>query len=272
MSRDLFIDSKSPRTGLDLPELWRHRELFVVLIQRDIAVRYQETTLGALWAVLQPLGLMAIFAIVFGRIAGMSTGTVPYPLFALAGLLPWLFFASSLQASGTSVLNSRDLISKVYFPRLLIPLTAICTPLADLCVSSVLMLVLMLCYGMPLTLHLLMIPPLALIAALAAAGAGSLIAALSVAYRDFRHVLPFLITAWMFLTPVIYPPAMVPGRWHWLLLLNPMAGVVDGMRSAWFGLAFDFELISISALLAMLLFWCGIRYFRSVERRFVDLL
>jgi lipopolysaccharide transport system permease protein len=197
---------------------------------------------------------------------------VPYPLFVLAGLLPWQFFATSINSSGTSIVNTPSLITKVYFPRLVIPLSAIGAPTLDFLVSTVLMALLSLWYGMTPSVQILWLPALLLLAATAALGVGSLIAALAVSYRDFRHLLPFLVMAWMYLTPVIYPPSVLPEWVRTWLYLNPMAGVVDGMRSAWFGTPMPVEGLVLSCAMAALLFVCGVSYFRTVEKNFADLI
>jgi lipopolysaccharide transport system permease protein len=254
-----------------LRELLECHDLLLVLARRDIAARYRQSALGVLWAVLQPLGTMAIFSIIFGRLIGVPTGGVPYPLFAFAGLLPWQFFASSINAAGTSVINTPNLITKVYFPRLVIPLAALGAPLLDFAVSSVLMLLLAAHYGVWPSLRLLTMPLFLLLAAVAAMGVGSFVAAMAVAYRDFRHLLPFLTQSWMFLTPVIYPPRLIPASLQSLLFLNPMTGVVDGMRWAWLGSELDLRQVGLSAAVAVLMCLGGVGYFRAVERRFADL-
>lgn len=256
---------------LGFGELIQYRDLLLVLARRDISVRYRQSALGALWAVLQPLGTMLIFSVVFGRLLHLPSDGVPYPLFAFAGLLPWQFFASSINACGTSVINTPNLITKVYFPRLVIPIAAMGAPMLDFLVSLALMFILALSYGVQPSVQLLTVPLLMMIAVIAALGVGSFIAAMAVSYRDFRHVLPFLTTSWMFLTPVIYPPNFVPEAWRTLLYLNPMAGVVGGVRAAWFGTPFDSMALALSTAAAIILFIGGVSYFRSVERRFADL-
>ncbi len=268
----VVIDASRPRRGFDLRELWRYRDLFYVLARRDIAVRYRQTALGALWAVLHPLITMLIFSLVFGRLARIPSDGVPYPLFAFTGLLPWIFFASALSSVGNSVVNSSNLITKVYFPRLIIPVAAVGAPLLDLLISSGFMLVLMAYYGLWPALTILWLPLLFLLTAIIAIGTGSLIAALLVSYRDFRHLLQPLIMVWLFSTPVIYPPTMIPEQWRWLMFLNPMAGTVGAIRSAWFGTPFDFQALGLSAAVALLMLWIGISYFRRVERRFADVI
>lgn len=269
---DIIIDADRPRQGLDLRELWRYRDLFYVLARRDIAVRYKQTALGALWAILQPLFTMLIFTVVFGRFARMPSDGIPYSLFAFAGLLPWMFFANAFGASGNSIISSSRLVKKVYFPRLIIPISAIGASLVDLLISTAFMFLLMAYNGYTLSINVLWLPCLYLLAAITAAGVGTLIAALSVAYRDFRHVLHPMITVWMFMTPVIYPPSLIPEQWRALIFLNPMAGVIDAIRSAWFDRPFDMQAIGISAAMSFLILWIGITYFRSVEKSFADII
>lgn len=268
----VIIDASRPRRGFDLRELWRYRDLLYVLARRDVAVRYRQTALGALWAVLHPLITMAIFSLVFGRLARIPSDGLPYPLFAFAGLLPWIFFASGFSAAGNSIVNQSNLITKVYFPRLIIPIAAVGAPALDLLISSGFMLVLMAYYGLWPSLTALWLPLLFLLTAIIAIGTGSLIAALLVSYRDFRHLLQPLIMVWLFSTPVIYPPTLIPEEWRWLLFLNPMAGTVSAIRSAWFGQPFDLGALALSAGVALLLLLFGVSYFRKVERRFADVI
>lgn len=270
MTDVINIGPHSQRKGIYWGEIWRYRELLLVLIYRDIAVRYRQSALGALWVVLQPLGMMLVFSVIFGRWAHFSTWPIPYYLFTLSGLLPWTFFANSVTAAGNSVLNSQALVSKVYFPRLLIPISAIGAPFVDFLVSLLLLVLFMLFGGVPLIPSLLLVPLIGVIGALAATGVGCFISALSVRYRDFRHLLPFMVQTWMFLTPVIYPPVLVPEKYQWLLLFNPMSGVVGAMRSAAFGTPCDWSGLGTAAVLSAALFWSGARYFQGLERKFAD--
>lgn len=270
---EIVIDARRPRGSFDWAELWRFRELLLVFVQRDVAVRYQETALGVLWAVLQPLGMVAIFSLVFGRLARFGQDLeVPYPLFAMAGLLPWMFFSSAVTQAGQSILGARGLISKVYFPRLIVPIAAVGTPVVDHVCVAVIMAGLMALYGVPVGWSLLAVPLLSSLAVLLAIGCGSLVSALIVQYRDARHVLPFAISIWLFLTPVIYPPALLGPDGQWLLYLNPMAGIVDGMRSAWFSQPFDLPLIGAAIVGTLLMLACGIRYFHAAQRDFADVI
>jgi lipopolysaccharide transport system permease protein len=268
---DIIVDSQKPQGVFNLRELWRYRDLLFVLAKRDVSVRYRQTSLGVVWAVLQPLITMLIFSLIFGRLAGIKSGDVPYSLFAFSGLLPWIFFSSAVTAAGSSVLNSSNLVTKVYFPRIIIPIAAVGAPLVDLLIATAFMFLLMLYKGYWPATSVIWLPCLFMLMAITALGVGALLAALIVAYRDFRHLLAPLITSWMFLTPVIYPPTMVPEAWRWLLLFNPMAGIVGGIRSAWFGTPMDFQALGAAAVISLLMLWAGVAYFRSVQQRFADI-
>lgn len=264
-----------PRKGwrlLNGRELWAYRELLYVLIKRDIKVRYKQTVLGALWAILQPLLTMAIFVLVFGRLTKMPSDGYPYPIFVYAGLLPWSFFAGAVTNSSNSLINESNLISKVYFPRLIIPLSSIGSGLVDFFLASIILLLLMLYYGVGWSLNLLAAPALIIAVVFTALGVGTMLSALTVAYRDFRYVVPFLVQFWMFATPVVYPASLVPEKWQWLLFLNPMAGIIDAFRAAFLGKSFDMMAISISFIVAFGLFVSGVAYFEKVERRFADII
>jgi lipopolysaccharide transport system permease protein len=264
-----------PRRGwhmLDWRELWAFRELLWALTARDIKVRYKQTLLGAGWAVLRPVITMVIFSVVFGRLAKMPSDDFPYPVFVYAALLPWTFFASAIGASGASLVGSSPLVSKVYFPRLIIPLSSIGAGLVDLIVSTGVLLLMMLWYGVGWTWNLLAAPVLLLFVVFTALGVGTLLSALTVAYRDFTHLTPFLVQIWMFVTPVIFPVSLVPEKWQWLLYLNPMTGLVEGFRSAFLGRPFDLAGLAASIAIAAALFLAGVAYFERVERRFADII
>jgi len=257
---------------LDWKELWAYRELLYVLTTRDIKVRYKQTFLGFAWAIIQPVMMMVVFSIFFGGLAKMPSDGSPYPIFVYAALLPWTFFANSITNSANSLVGSANLVSKVYFPRLIIPLSSIGSGLVDFAIAGVILLLLMVYYGVSWTSNLLTVPILVAGAALTALGVGTFLAALNVAYRDFRYVLPFLVQFWMFATPVIYPASLVPQEWQWALYLNPMAGVIEGFRSAFLGSPFDLLGILVSLGIALVSFVVGIAYFEKVERRFADII
>jgi lipopolysaccharide transport system permease protein len=258
-------------TALDAREIWGHRELLFFLTWRDVKIRYKQTLLGVAWAVLQPLLTMAIFTLLFGRLAGMPSEGVPYPLFAYAGLLPWTFFANAVTSSGNSLVLNHSLLTKVYLPRVLIPAAAVAAFLVDFAIALSLIVVLMWWYRVVPTWSLSMIPALTLLVFGLALGIGMGLAALNVRYRDVRHALPFLIQMWMFLSPVIYPPAILPPRWRWMLGLNPLSGVIEGFRAALFGRAFDWPSLGLSALIMVVCLAAASWYFRRVERTFADI-
>jgi lipopolysaccharide transport system permease protein len=257
---------------IDWKELWAYRDLLYVLTTRDIKVRYKQTVLGFAWAIIQPVTMMVLFSIFFGRLANMPSDGFPYPVFVYAALLPWTFFASSITNSANSLVGSAHLVSKVYFPRLIIPLSSIGSGLVDFAVAGAILLLLMAYYGVGWTSNLLIVPILVVGVAFTALGVGTFLAALNVAYRDFRYVVGFLVQFWMFATPVVYPASLVPREWQWALYLNPMAGVIEGFRSAFLGRPFDVPGMLISLAIAGILFAAGIAYFGKVERRFADII
>ena len=264
-----------PRTGwrmLDWRELWAYRELLWVLTTRDIKVRYKQTFLGAGWAILRPIMAMAIFSVVFGQFARIPSDGLPYPLFVYAGLLPWTFFAGATATAGQSLLGSAHLVSKVYFPRLIIPFASVGASLVDLLISTGVLLAMMAWYGASWTANLLLAPMLVVLLTFLSMAIGTLLAALTVQFRDFTHITPFIIQIWMYATPVVFPASLVPDRWRWLLFVNPMAGVVDAFRSCFLGKPFDWASITVSAAAALLIFIVAAAYFERLERRFADII
>lgn len=256
--------------SLDFAELWKFRELLFVLTMRDVKVRYKQTALGATWAIVQPFMTMVVFSLVFGSFAQMPSDGVPYPVFVYAALLPWTFFASSVTSASGSLVGSSHLISKVYFPRLIIPLSSVGVGLIDFAVASSILLGMMFFYDVGWSFHLLAIPALLLTVVFVALGVGTLLCALTVTYRDFRFVVPFMVQFWMFATPVVYPASLVPEQWRWLLFLNPMAGLIEGFRSSFLDRPFDLFGLSTSIIVATAMFVVGVAYFGRVERRFAD--
>jgi lipopolysaccharide transport system permease protein len=273
---DLPVTVIEPRSGwklIDIAELWRYRELLCILTWRDIKVRYKQTVLGAAWAVLQPLATMIVFSAFFGRVAEMPSGGVPYPLFAFTGLLAWFFFANAVTSASQSVVGNQSLVTKVYFPRLLIPLSAVGTNLVDFAVGFVLLMALMPFFGAGPGWGLLLAPLLALGLFVAALGVGALLAALTVEYRDFRYVVPFMVQLWLFATPSVYmhPDAIGPTGKLWLPL-NPAFGLIANFRAAVLGAPFDHHSLIISSSTAVALLAVGCLYYRRVERRFADVI
>ena len=257
---------------LDWRELWAYRELLWVLATRDIKVRYKQAVLGTAWAVIRPFTTMVIFSVVFGALAKIPSDGYPYPVFVFAGLLPWLFFSAAISASGQSLVGSAHLVSKVYFPRLIIPLASVGAALVDLLISTAILLLMMLWYGVGWSWGLLAAPLLLLAVVFTALGVGTLLSGLTVAYRDFTHLTPFLVQVWMYVTPVIFPVSIVPKQWQWLLYLNPMTGLVEGFRAAFLGKPFDLVGLGISFAIALCAFAWGVAYFEKVERRFADII
>ena len=273
MSHDagvIRVDAAKPGKGIDWREIWNFRELLWALTQRDITARYQNTSVGVLWALAQPAAMMLVFTFIFGRFDRFSGGDVPYAAYVMSGYVFWMFFSNVLGRSGGSILGSRALITKVYFPRLIIPFTAVGAPMVDYCVANLLILGMVLYFDLELSLRLLCVPFVALIAAFVAVGVGCFMAALSVVYRDFQHVLQFATRIWMFMTPIIYPPSFIPLEYHWLHWVNPIGGIVAALRWAWFGTPFPLMQLAVSLVTAGLLFYLGSQYFRAAERKFVD--
>jgi len=267
----IIIEPTRGWLSLKLRDIWQYRELLYFLTWRDVKVRYKQTVIGFLWAIIQPFLKMVVFSIIFGSLAKMDSEGFPYPIFLYAGLLPWQFFASSVSRSGESVVASTNLITKVYFPRLIIPIASVGACLVDFAISFIILIILMLYYNVVPTLSIFMVLPLVLATIFTALGVGTLISALNVAYRDFRHIVPFFVQIWMFLTPVVYPTRIIPENWRWLILLNPMVGIVDAYRSAILGKPFEWGNLGISLAIAAAIFLCGLIYFRKTERYFADI-
>ena len=256
---------------IGLGELWRHRELLYFLTWRDIKVRYKQTALGVAWAVLQPLATMAVFSLFFGRLARMPSEGVAYPLFAFAALVPWTFFANGLMQGANSVVLNQNLVTKIYFPRLAIPIATVLAGAVDFVLSFLLLVALMIYYGVPLSPRMLWIVPFSLLALTTALGVAFWLAALNVQYRDVRYTVPFLVQFWLFATPIAYPSTLLSEPWRTVYGINPMAGVVEGFRWALLGTgAGPGGMVAVSAVAALLLMLSGAVYFRRMERTFAD--
>ena len=274
MARNLALVIE-PRAGwqpFDLREIWLYRELIAFLVWRDIKIRYRQTVLGAVWAVLQPLLAMFVFTIFFNRLGTMDSGGVPYPLFSFTGLVAWTFFANAVSASSNSLVGNQQLISKIYFPRIFIPLGSIGAFILDLALNIMLTLVLLILYRWPLTASAAWLPVFVLGTVLAASGSGLILSALNVQFRDIKYLVPFAVQMGLFLTPVIYPIANVPERYQLLLGLNPMAGMVEGFRLALLGAPARWDLIGLSMTVSAALFVAGLAIFRRLECRFADII
>ena len=261
---------------LGLRDVWEYRELLFFLAWRDIKVRYKQTALGVLWIVLQPLVSMVVFSFLFGTLLNVPSGDVPYPIFAYAALLPWNYFASSLGRSSTSVVNSAHLITKIYFPRLIIPISGVLSSLVDFAIAFLVLIGLMIYFGIAPTATVLVLPGLILLAMATALGFGLWLSALNVRFRDINYIIPYLIQIWMYVTPVIYSSTLIPERYRFLLGLNPMTGVVEGFRWALLGRRLaDAQppgpLFAASIAIALLVLVSGAIFFRHTERTFADI-
>ncbi|MCA2001025.1 MAG: ABC transporter permease [Chloroflexi bacterium] len=268
----VVIEPQSGWVSLELNDLWRYRDLLFLLTWRDIKVRYKQTALGAAWAVLQPLLTMLIFSLIFGQLAKLPSDGVPYPIFTFTALLPWQLFAFALTNSSQSLVGSQNLVSKVYFPRLIIPLASVFPSLADFAVSFVVLIGMMVWYQIPLTARVLALPLFLLLAVASALAVGLWLSALNVEYRDIRYVVPFLTLFWQYATPVAYSASLIPEKWRLLYGLNPMTGVVEGFRWALLGSGRMDGMIWVSAVIILLILAGGLAYFRRMESTFADVI
>src|SRR5260370_15482111 len=271
---EMIIERRSGWHLVNLRELWRYRELLYFLVWRDVKVRYKQTVLGAAWAVLQPLAMMLVFSLFFGRYAGLPSAKIPYPLFVFAGLLPWFFFANALGSAGHSVIGNQNLITKVYFPRLLIPTGAVAVCLVDWIIGFGVLLLMMVGYGESPRWTLILVPFLMSALVMASLGIGTWLSALTVAYRDFRYVIPFMIQLWMFATPCIYmqTSAILNPNWSYVLPLNPAHGLIANFRAAMLGRDLDPYSLIVSLSVSLMLLILGCLYFQRVERSFADVI
>lgn len=268
----LLIRPSQGWSALNLRDLWRYRELVFFLTWRDISVRYKQTVLGAAWAIIQPFFTMVVFSVFFGRLGKVPSDGIPYPLFAYCALLPWQLFAFSLTEASNSLVANERLITKVYFPRLAIPLSATLAGLVDFAIAFVVLLGMLIFYGIRPTAAICFLPLFVLLAIVTALGVGLWLSALNVQYRDVRYTIPFLTQVWLFSTPVAYPSSLIPEPWRALYGLNPMAGVVEGFRWALLGTGnAPGPLLVVSVLAALTVLVSGMFYFRRMERTFADI-
>src|SRR5215210_155449 len=259
--------------GLAPRELWRYRDLADQIAARDITVRYRQTALGAAWAILQPIGFMVVFSLLFGRLAGISSDGLPYALFSLAGLVPWTFFSTTLTLGADSLVMNQELVSKIYFPRIFLPVGVIAAGMVDLAIATTILFVVVLVYGIVPPLAVLTLPLLILILLATALGVTAFLAAVNVRYRDVRYVVPFTVQMWLFITPIAYPSSLLDEPVRTLSAVNPLVGVVEGFRWAVLGsVDAPLGLIAISGLSAVVIVIAGLAYFDRVERSFADLI
>jgi len=257
---------------LDIHELWTYRDLLFFLTWREISVRYKQTFLGVAWAVIQPLLTIVVFTVFLGKLAKMPSDGVPYPVFSFLGLLPWTYFANAATRSSTSLVSNGNLLSKVYFPRLLIPLSGTLSALVDFVVALALLVGLMLWYGIVPALSGWWLVPLSLLTAIAAIGVGMALAAINVRYRDVAHAVPFLLQLWMYATPIVYPSSLVPERWRLVFAVNPLTGIIEGYRAAMLGRPMPWAALGVSVGIIAVLNYFGFRIFSRMEREFADVI
>lgn len=268
----VFLKPSRGWIRLNLADLWRYRELIYFLTWRDVKVRYKQTVLGAGWAILQPLINMVVLSLIFGRFANMPTDGIPRPIFTFTALLPWGLFAKALSDTGRSMLANRSMITKIYFPRLIIPLASVLGGLVDFAIQFVILIFMMLFYGFAPTLAIVTLPFFLLLALATALGFGLWLSALNVLYRDVNYILPFLTQLWLLVTPVAYSESVVPEEWQWLYALNPMVSVVEGFRWALLDApAPEIGTLLISSIITVIVLITGMYYFRRMERTFADL-
>jgi lipopolysaccharide transport system permease protein len=267
------LTTVTPSSGwapLRLFELWNYRELVFFLVWRDVKVRYKQTALGIAWAVFQPVSAMLVFSLFFGRLARMPSDGLPYPVFALSGLVPWMFFSFGLNQAANSLVASRHLITKVYFPRLAVPLAPVLAGLVDFAIAFVLLLLVMAGFAIVPGMRALLVLPFVILVFVTALGVGLWLATLNVQYRDVPYLLPSLTQLWLFATPIAYPSSLLPSQWHTLYGLNPMAGAIDGFRWALLGTEMHGPMLAVSFTTALALLAGGLTYFRRMERVFAD--
>jgi lipopolysaccharide transport system permease protein len=266
-----IVQPRRPFWHLELGHLWEYHELLFFLVWRDVKVRYKQTALGVAWAILQPLMATLIFSIFFGRLAKMPSDGIPYPVFAYVGFVPWQYFANALTESSNSLVASQNLIKKVYFPRLIIPMGSVIAGLVDFCFAFIVLIGMMFYYGIRPSSSIFLFPVFLLLAVATALAAGLWLSALNVQFRDVKHTIPFLVQFWFFATPVVYPSTIVPARWRMWYGLNPMAGVVEGFRYTVLGKGHPGPMIWVSAAAVAVMLMGGVLYFRKMESKFADI-
>lgn len=269
----IHIRAKKGLQLIDFHELKQYRDLLYFLVARDIKVKYKQTVLGGLWAVIQPFFMMVVFTLFFGKLAKIPSDGIPYPIFNYTAMIAWTYFATTVSQSGNSIVGSGSLITKVYFPRIIIPFTPVMAGLLDFFIAFMVLLGMMFYFHIYPTIMVLMLPVLILLMMLIAGGVGMLLAALNAKYRDIRYTIPFLLQFWMFASPIVYPASMIPEKYRMIYALNPMTGVIEGFRSALLGtVTFPTEMVLLSFIISLTLFLTGLTYFKQVERHFADVI
>lgn len=267
------ITAKKGLRFTDVKELVHYRDLFTFLVIRDIKVKYKQTVLGGLWAVIQPFFMMVVFTLFFGKLAKMPSDGVPYPIFNFSAMVAWTYFSQAVNQSANSIVGSQGLITKVYFPRLIIPVSPVFSGLLDFFLSFIILVIMMLYFRIFPSILILMVPLLIIIMMLIATGVGLILTALNAKYRDIKYTIPFLMQFWMFATPIVYPASLIPARYRMIYALNPMTGIIEGFRSALLNTtAFPYDLVLISLIFSVVLFLGGVIYFNQVERYFADVI
>ncbi len=269
----MIIKPKKGWQLIDFKELREYRDLFYFLVVRDIKVRYKQTVLGGLWAIIQPFSMMVVFTLFFGRLAKMPSDGIPYPIFNFSAMVVWTYFAGAVRGSGNSLITNTNLISKIYFPRLIVPLTPVLAGLLDFSIAFFVLIGMMFYFHIYPTIMTLFLPLLVILMMLTASGVGMFLSALNAKYRDIRYTIPFLVQFWMFASPIVYPASMVPEKYHFIYVLNPMAGVIEGFRSVLLGtIPFPVRMLLVSTLVSVSLFIIGMFYFEQTERYFADII
>ena len=269
---NIVIKPQKGWIGVNIKELWLYRELFYIFVWRDIKVRYKQTAIGVIWAILQPFLMMVIFSIFFGKLAQISSRDTPYPVFVFTGLLFWNYFSTSVTSASNVLVEQENMIKKIYFPRLILPISSSLTPIVDFCIAFIVLFGIMAYYQfVPNIIGLFAIPILLLMAFLSASGMGFFLSAINVKFRDVRYALPFFVQILMFLTPVIYPANIISPNYQWILALNPMTGIIESARALIFGTSINPQILIISFISAMIIFLFGLFYFRKTERFFADI-
>jgi lipopolysaccharide transport system permease protein len=268
-----IIEPKKGWQFIDFKELKQYRDLFYFLVIRDIKVKYKQTVLGGLWAIIQPFFAMVVFTLFFGKLAKIPSDGIPYPIFNYTAMVAWTYFATSITGAGNSLIGNTNLISKVYFPRLIVPLSPVLAGLLDFFIAFVVLIGMMFYFHIYPTIMVLFVPFLVILMVLTAGGVGMILAALNVKYRDIRFTIPFLVQLWMFASPIIYPASMIPEKYRLFYALNPMTGIIEGFRSVLLEtVAFPFEMILISSIISITIFTAGLFYFKQMERYFADII